>query len=69
MSNGVGLRRGARLVRETEDVVKLEAEDGVGYHKDESGGDVRDLILEVTDRHCRGEDLNCEWLRQGMKSF
>ena len=61
------MRRGARLVRETEDVVKLDAEDGVGYHKDKSGGNVRDSILGVTDRRCRGKDSNREWSRWDMK--
>ena len=62
------MRRGTRLVQETEDVVKLEAKDGVGYHKDKSGGDVQDSILGVTDRRCQGEDSNREWSRRGMKS-
>ena len=62
------MRRGARLVRKAEDIVKLNAEDGVGYHKDQSGGDVRDSTLGVEDRRCRGEDSNREWSRRGMKS-
>ena len=65
--NEAGVRRGARLIRKAEDIVKLDAEDGVGYHKDQSSGDVQDSILRVEDRHCRGKDSNCEWSRRGMQ--